>query len=265
MPVAIITGSSSGLGRKYVDVVVKEFPEVDEIWMVARRLELLNEIAGQYPQKKCKAIGLNLSKDDSYETLGKILEENQPDIKLLISNAGVLTRGNFDEVGLKSQIEMCDLNVKGATAVTHLCLPYMKKGSIIMEICSTSAFVPNLRLNVYSATKAYLKSFSTGLRQELKPRGINVCAVHPGWMDTEMNAGTRNTTSSVILLPKLDIRKLASKSLAAARKGKSSYTQSTFYKIYCLLAKVLPHDLFMKLSTLLQKILRIISRRSIAK
>ncbi len=41
MSVAVITGSSSGLGREYVDVVVHEFPEIDEIWMVARRLEPL--------------------------------------------------------------------------------------------------------------------------------------------------------------------------------------------------------------------------------
>lgn len=252
MSVAVVTGSSSGLGREYVDVVVNEFPEIDEIWMVARRLERLNEIAEQYPQKKCKAIGLDLSKDESYETLGKILEENKPDIKLLISNSGVAIRGNFDEAGLKSQLDMCDLNVKGATAVTHLCLPYMKKGSIILETCSTSAFAPNPHLNVYSATKAYLMNFCTGLRQELKPRGINVCAVNPGWMDTEMNTGARNTNynGASNFLPEVDVKKLASKSLAAARKGKASYTQGAFYKFYHLLAKVLPHTIVVKFSAM---------------
>ncbi|MEA4926098.1 MAG: SDR family NAD(P)-dependent oxidoreductase [Syntrophomonadaceae bacterium] len=246
MSIAIITGSSSGLGREYVDVVVNEFPEVDEIWMIARRLERLNEIAGQYPQKKCKSIELDLSKDDSFETLRKILEENKPDIKLLISNSGIVSRGNFDEVSLKSQIDMCDLNVKGSTAVPHLCLPYMKKGGIIMETCSTSSFAPNPHLNVYSATKAYLMNFSTGLRQELKPRGINVCATHPGWMETEMNAGVSSTKH----LPKVDVREFASKSLAAARKGRASYTQGAFYKFYRLLVKILPHTLVVKFSAI---------------
>lgn len=124
-----------------------------------------------------------------------------------------------------------------------------------MEICSVSAFAPNPRLNVYSATKAYLMSFSTGLRQELKPRGINVCAVHPGWMDTEMNADTGNTNHTndagiSIFLPKLEVKKVASKSLAAARKGKASYTQGAFYKGYRLLAKVLPHNLVVKFSAM---------------
>ena len=252
MPIAIITGSSSGLGREYVDVVVKEHPEIDEIWMVARRLERLQEIAEQYPQKWCKAIGLDLSKDESYEILGKMLEENRPDIKLLISNSGVATHGNFDEVDLKSQIAMVDLNVKGATAVTHLCLPFMKRGSSILEVCSTSAFAPNPHLNVYSATKAYLMNFSTCLRQELKPRGINVCAAHPGWMETEMNAGTSKTNRTGIsrYLPLVDVRTFAIRSLEAAIKGKASYTQGVFYKVYCLLAKVLPHTLVVKFSSL---------------
>ncbi|MDI6618853.1 MAG: SDR family NAD(P)-dependent oxidoreductase [Clostridiales bacterium] len=178
--------------------------------------------------------------------------ETKPDIKLLISNAGVVKRGNFDEAGLKGQLDMCDLNVKGATAVTHLCLPYMKKGSIIMETCSVSAFAPNPHLNVYSATKAYLKSFCIGLRQELKSRGINVCAVHLGWMNTEMNAGARNTRHTDVsnFLPEVNVKKLASRSLAAARKGRASYTQGAFYKFYHLLAKNLPHTLVVKFSAM---------------
>ena len=251
MSVAVITGSSSGLGREYVDVVVNEFPEIDKIWMVARRLERLHEIAKQYPQKKCKAIGLDLSKEESYETLGKMLEENQPDIKLLISNSGVLTRGYFAKAELRSQIAMCDLNVKGSTAMIRLCLPYMKKGSTILETCSVSSFALNPRLNVYSATKAYLKSFCTGLRQELKPRGINVCAVHPDWMNTDMNAGARDASHGVsTFLPQADVKGLASRSLAAARKGKASYTQGAFYKLYHLLAKILPHTLIVRFSAM---------------
>ena len=250
MSIAIITGSSSGLGRAYVDVVVNKFPEIDEIWMIARRVERLQEIAGHYPQKRCKAIGLDLSKDESYEMLGKILAESQPDIKLLISNSGILTRGNFDEVELRSQLNVCDLNVKGSTAVTHLCLPYMRKGSIILETCSVSAFAPNPHQNVYSATKAYLLSFCTGLRQELKPRGINVCASCPGWMDTEMNGDVKgaNRPGSSGLLPKLDVKEFATKSLEAAKAGKASYTQGFSYNAYRVLAKFLPHTLVVKFS-----------------
>ena len=104
-------------------------------------------------------------------------------------------------------------------------------------------------MNVYSATKAYLLNFSVCLREELKPRGINVCAVCPGWMDTEMNAGSKNNTGSgFFTLPKLDVKELASKSLKAAKSGKAVFTLGAFYKFYRLLAKLLPHNLIMKFS-----------------
>ena len=249
MPVAVITGSSSGLGREYIKAVINEFLEIDEIWLIARRIEHLTEIAKQYPQKKCKVIGLDLAKDDSYSSFGNILSENKPAIKILISNAAIDVRGDFDKVELAGQMHMCDLNIKGATAITHLCLPYMNEGSIILETCSVSAFAPNPHMNVYSATKAYLLNFSVCLREELKPRGINVCAVCPGWMDTEMNAGIKNKTGSgFFTLPKLDVKELASESLKAAKKGKAVFTLGVFYKFYRLLAKVFPHNLIMKFS-----------------
>jgi hypothetical protein len=71
-------------------------------------------------------------------------------------------------------------------------------------------------------------------------------------MDTEMNAVTRNTNHTGVsnFLPKVNIKKLASKSLAAARRGKASYTQGAFYKFYHLLAKVLPHTLVVKFSSM---------------
>lgn len=249
MPVAVITGSSSGLGREYINAVIDKCPEIDEIWMIARRVDRLKKIERQYPQKKFQSIGLDLSKEESYKMLEEMLAENKPDVRVLISNSGVATSGNFDEADLKSQMTMCDLNVKGATAVTHLFLPYLKQGSVILETCSVSSFAPNPHLNVYSATKAYLASFSTGLRQELKPRGINVCAVHPGRMNTEMNTDTAKRNSGAFhFLPTLDVKKLAAKSLAAAQKGKASYTQGAFYQFYRLLAKVLPHSLIVHFS-----------------
>lgn len=50
MSIAIITGASSGLGVSYVDAVTKLYPEIDEIWLIARREERLKEVAKKYPK-----------------------------------------------------------------------------------------------------------------------------------------------------------------------------------------------------------------------
>lgn len=85
---------------------------------------------------------------------------------------------------LESMLKIIDLNCKGATAVTKVCLPYIINGGTILEVSSTSAFVPNTNLIVYCASKSYVSALSLGLREELKDRHINICAVCPGFMLT---------------------------------------------------------------------------------
>ena len=80
---------------------------------------------------------------------------------------------------------MIDLNCRALTAVTRCCLPYMAAGSLILNISSIASFAPTPRMTVYCSTKAYVQSFSRALREELRPRGINVLAACPGPMDTE--------------------------------------------------------------------------------
>ena len=73
-----------------------------------------------------------------------------------------------------------------AVGVTGLCLPYLTRGSRVLEICSTAAFQPMPGLGVYAATKAFLHSYAKTLHHELLPKGIHVTAVCPYWVkDTE--------------------------------------------------------------------------------
>ena len=57
-------------------------------WLVARRKELLKEIAGEHPDKTIAAISLDLSKEESLEMFEQLLKENEPEIKVLVNNAG---------------------------------------------------------------------------------------------------------------------------------------------------------------------------------
>ena len=141
---------------------------------------------------------------------------------------------------------MVDLNCRALTAITRLCLPYMLDDSLVLNVASIAAFAPTPRMTVYSATKAYVLAFSKALHEELRPRGIKVCAVCPGPMDTEFwdVAGVGEGKSRLIdKLPKVSPTAVATGSLRAAKRGKRSYTNSLFYKFYRVLAKILPHGL----------------------
>lgn len=247
MRIAIITGASSGLGKEFAAELIEKYRELDEVWLIARRKERLEEISQKYPEKTIKAVPLDLGKEESFWEFEKLLDENKPDIRILVSNAGVGTWGNFEEKDLGSQLDMLNLNAKGCVAITRLCLPYMSKGSFIIETCSVCSFVPNPRMAVYSGTKALVLYFSRAIREELKPRGINVCALCPGNMDSEMAilSEQQGKKSIVNMLPYLDMKKVAKDSLKAAQRGRAVYTPGAFYKFYRVVSKILPHNLMM--------------------
>lgn len=253
MAVAIITGASSGFGKEYVSAVIDEVPEIDEIWLIARRKEKLQEIADTYPDKKIIPIPLDLTSEDNYALLEKVLDAEKPDVMLLINNSGYGKLGDFYSSELSPQLGMTKLNVSGLTAMTSTVLPYMGDGSAIINVSSIASFAPTPGMAVYCATKSYVAFFTKALREELKPRGINALYVCPGPMNTEFNkvAGIGGGRSKRFeSLPTEDPAKLASESLNAALDGKACYTGKFFYKFYRFLAKILPHSFVMKFTSL---------------
>ena len=93
--IAVITGTSSGLGVKFLEAVVNRYPQMDEYWILARRKGRLDKLAGKYKNKKVVAIEVDLSNESSYDGLIKRLENEKPKVKVLINNAGYEKSGKF--------------------------------------------------------------------------------------------------------------------------------------------------------------------------
>lgn len=248
MSIAVVTGASSGLGVCYVDAVTKLFPEIDVLWLIARREGRLQEVAAKYPDKQVVTIPMDLSDMRSFKALDAKLKAEKPQIEVLINDAGMSAGASFEDMELADMLKIIDLNCKGATAMTKVCLPYIIDGGTILEVSSTSAFVPNTNLIVYCASKSYVSALCLGLREELKDRHINVCAMCPGFMLTEMTRP--ELTKGQSRLPVIDPKTAALKSLKAAKKGRAVYTTGAFYKGYRLLAKLMPHRLLVKFTGL---------------
>ena len=84
------------------------------------------------------------------------------------------------------------LNALTLTAMSHLSLPYMQAGDAIVNMGSNSAWQPVPWQAVYGASKSYVLSLSRALWRELRPRGIHVMCVCPGWVKTEFQATARH-------------------------------------------------------------------------
>lgn len=249
MVTAVITGASSGLGKEYINAIIAEYPSVDAFWLIARRKELLKEIAEEHPDKTIAAISLDLGKEESLDLFEQLLKENSPEIKVLVNNAGFGKCEDFFSSNRRSQTDMIDLNCRALTGIMRLCLPYMLDDSLVINVSSISAFAPTPRMSVYAATKSFVLAFSKALHDELRPRGIKVLAVCPGPMDTDFwkVANVPEGKSRLIdKLPRVRAPEVAAGSLRAAKRGKLVYTNSFFYKFYRLLGKLLPHGFIMQ-------------------
>lgn len=183
MKIAVITGASAGIGREFVYAVDRE-ERFDEIWVIARRAERLEEL-----KEKCRnpirPIPLDLAAPDGTDGYRALLEAEKPDISLLINAAGCGVFGPFEEKDLDRQLTSARLNAIALTAMCHLSLPYMSSGGRIVNMGSNSAWQPVPWQAVYGASKSYVLSFSRAIGRELRPRGIRVMCVCPGWIRTE--------------------------------------------------------------------------------
>ena len=250
MNLAILTGASAGLGGEYLKLLAAD-PSVDRIWIIARRAERLDDLCRAYPDKDILPLALDLTQEEAFAVLRDKLEAEKPNLRLLINNAGCGTVGDFYEMDLSSQTRMVDLNVRGMTGATNLCLPYMTKVAVVLNVGSIAGFAPNTRMAVYCSTKAYVFQFSKTLRRELKKRGISVCVACPGPMNTEFFQAGGIVGRSHLLekgLPRCHADKVARGSLQAAKAGRGIYTPTLFYKFYRMLCKLLPHSLIMYVS-----------------
>lgn len=183
MKIAVITGASSGMGREFAIKLEAEH-NFDEIWVIARRADRLNELKEALGDK-VRPISLDLTEEESLNKYKAMLEAEKPEIKVLVNASGYGKFGAFEELNLDDQLGMLDLNSKALTAVAYLSLPYLKKGSEVYQIASLSSFQPVPYLAVYGATKAYVLSFTRAIGAELRKKGIKMMAVCPGWVKTE--------------------------------------------------------------------------------
>lgn len=248
MKTAIITGASSGLGRELVRQIESVFPEIECCWLIARRENRLAALAQALPDRQVVCLPLDLCDPMSFMTLREKLAADQPEVSLLINNAGCGYLGNIGESETSTQTRMVDLNVRALTAVTNLVVPYMGSGGRILNVSSIAAFCPTPRMTVYSAGKAYVSAYTVGAAEELRSKGITVTAVCPAPMKTEfLDVGNIAGNSRMFeRLPYCDQVQVAGGALRAARAGRTIYTPRLFYKVYRALAKVTPVKLMVK-------------------
>ncbi len=245
--IAVITGASSGMGRDFVRHIDRH-ESFDEVWVIARRRERLEQLSAEC-KLPIKVLPLDLTEDRSFEEYATLLKAEEPDVALLVNCSGYGKFGRYDDIDMSDKMGMIDLNCKSLVQMTELTLPYMKQGAHIIELDSLSSFQPVPYIGVYGATKAFVLSYSRSLDRELRPRGIRVCAVCPGWVRTEFfeRAKTKNEKAVTYYNKLWESEDVVKTALRDAYKGKDVSIHGFRVRAQVLATKLLPHSLVMNI------------------
>lgn len=276
--ITIITGASSGMGAEFARQIANN-TESSEIWLFARNKEKLEAVRNQilkikpeeseskeeteapeeteskhtvtdkiaiqdYPE--IKVVPMNLSGKEGVTLFKTFLATEKIsggfEIDMLVNNAGFGTYGEFADTPLEKELEMIDLNCTTLTGLCGVVLPYMHKGSTIINVASLAAFLPLGNFAVYAATKAYVLSFSVALAAELNDKGIKVCALCPGSVSTDFANVASNGARKEVLHGKDPVAVVAH-CLKKAKQGKRIILWAKKWKITAFMSRFIGRNL----------------------
>lgn len=241
--IAVVTGASGGIGQVFVRELTKE--NLDEIWIVGRNKERLILLKNELGERIIP-ICMDLTKDTDLLSFEDLLKKQSLSVLWLVNNAGIARMAPSKEFSLLEIGQTIDLNCKAPAALINLCVPYMEKGAKILNISSASAFQPVPYINLYASAKAFERSYSRALGMELKPCGITVTAVCPGWVDTDMLS--KEINGKRVRFPGIvSPEKVVRKAIKDAKKGRDMSVCSLYVKCQHLNVKILPQRLTMKI------------------
>jgi hypothetical protein len=153
--------------------------------------------------------------------------------------------GNFDELPRETILGMIDVNIRALTHLTHIAIPYMTRGSHIVQVASSAGYQPLGCFAVYAASKAYVISLSYALAAELRLKGIHTMVMAPGPVRTEFSSVSREdpTWHKAMLTKESDVRAVVAEALCDARKRKWASLYGFSNKLVPLLAALSPRRL----------------------
>jgi short-subunit dehydrogenase len=223
MPIAVVTGASTGIGRELAFECARDGYDLILTARSRAQLEKLAESIGAATGRSSHIIACDLSEPNAPAELFDRIGNLAAQIEILINNAGFGMLGQFWTLSEQDQTRMVHLNIGALTHLTRLILPgLIERGrGRIMNVASTAAFQPGPLMAVYYASKAYVLSFSVALNNETRSRGVTVTALCPGATVTEFaeRAGFTN--------PRLFKSRMAMSAAQVARLGYKAMKRGT--------------------------------------
>ena len=246
-PVALITGASSGIGAALAQVFAQNGHEVV---LAARRAPQLSEIAARIRADGHRAphiLPVDLARADAAEFIAQELSARNLEPAFLVNNAGYGLLGQAAKLDRHEQLAMIDLNCRTLTDLSLRWINSLARNrGGILNVASISGFIPGPGMSVYNASKAYVISFSVGLRRELRPKGIRVTALCPGPVPTEFadRAGLSKSAMGPSFLMQ-SAEQVAEAGYRGLMDGRRTVVPGAINKLATFLIRIIPRSVIL--------------------
>lgn len=185
-PIALVTGASSGIGESLARRLAERGHDLVLVARDQGRLEVLaKELQGSY-NAAAQVLPADLTDPAQLQKVEDRCRDTAAPIDVVVNNAGLGSFGPFHTLDLDNEIREIQLNVVALVRLTHAAAAEMVprgKGAIL-NVSSLAGFQPSPVMAVYSATKAFVTSFTEAVHEELKKTGVSVTVLCPGFTHT---------------------------------------------------------------------------------
>ncbi len=185
--IALVTGASSGIGEALARRLARDG---HHLALVARRADRLERLAAELRtahKVEAHVLAADLARPGGTAALADEVERRGLVVDWLVNNAGFGTVGRFHELPVERELEEIALNVDALVELTGRFVPGMvrRKRGVVMNVSSVGGYLPSPYMATYTATKAFVLTFSEGIAAELANTGVQVLCVCPGVTRTE--------------------------------------------------------------------------------
>lgn len=185
-PIALVTGASSGIGDRLAHRLAERGHDLVLVARDQGRLELLaKELEGAY-NAAAQVLPADLTDPVQLQVVEDRCHDRDAPIDVLVNNAGVGSFGPFHTLDVDTEVREIQLNVVALVRLTHAAAAEMAargRGGIL-NVSSLAGFQPSPAMAVYSASKAFVTSFTEAVHEELKGTGVSVTVLCPGFTHT---------------------------------------------------------------------------------
>lgn len=233
MKTALITGSTSGIGKALVDLFADKGISLVLVDKDTDKLEAQKNALAKN-DITVHAIVTDLGETGAAKNLYNKVKKLNITVDILVNNAGFGIYGKYIENDFDRETELAQVNMITLMQLTHLFGKDManRGGGDIINIASIASFQAGPYMATYYASKAFVRSFSEALHEELKPNGVNVLAICPGPTDTNFEKTAGLEKSYMFKKLKVDsARHVANEIYNAMKKKKAVHVVSGYNRL----------------------------------